>query len=89
MRAHDVRRLRACDVCSELADKDEIIVGQGATLCGRCAIRRAGGLEQFMAKYPFSEWAKLTMDTVGVVGMKKLLARFAPAHAAIRKATAP
>ena len=82
MRAHDVRRLRACDVCCALVDKDCAIVGYGAPLCGVCAVRRAGDISKFMATYPISEWKKLTLGVVGVSGMRKLLI-------AIREATAP
>lgn len=75
MNAHDVRRLRVCDVCSGLLDKSAVIEGYGAKLCGACAIKRAGGLGAFMTMYPQSEWKKLDLATVGATGMQMLLRR--------------
>ena len=84
MKAHDVRRLMVCEVCGALGDKDAFIVGYG-TLCPKCAIARAGGVNGFTEMYPVSEWEKLTLESLGVPAMRRLLDKLAER----RKATTP
>ena len=81
MNAHDVRRLRVCDVCDTLHDRDDMLTKFG-DLCQVCALRRSGGITGFMAMYPVDDWKRLQLGVVGVKGMQTLLT-------AIRKATAP
>ena len=74
MTCHIVRQLTVCDACDGLINKAALVKGYGAELCQVCAIRRAGGLAAFMKMYPNPEvWRKLTLGTVGVEGMRKLL----------------
>lgn len=77
MNSHNVRQLTVCEVCDVLLNKKDVIRGYGAAICEMCAIRRAGGLAAFTKMYPPSEWKKLTLGTVGVSGMRRLLALLA------------
>jgi hypothetical protein len=74
MKAHDVRRLRACHGCGDLIDKDGIIIGF-ADRCPSCALAYAGGLTRFTEMYPVSEWKKLPLGLIGADGMRWLLDR--------------
>lgn len=72
MRAHDVRRLRYCETCLALDDRDNFITGE--PVCVACAWRTAGSLETFTSKYDRSEWTKLPLNLIGVENMRALLA---------------
>ena len=75
MNAHDVRRLRVCDVCNRLVDKDAVLDRYG-NLCGACAVRRAGSIRAFVLAYPMEQWGRLTIGDIGAANMKKLLAYY-------------
>ena len=81
MRAHDVRRLRVCDVCGGLGDKDAFIAGD-ETLCPRCAFKRCGTVAAFTEMYPVSEWRKMPLNVLGVRAARQLLAKLVAAEKA-------
>ena len=73
MKAHNVRRLRYCRICQDLDDKSKFISDDYGSTCVECAFAQAGSLQNFMETYSSINWEKLTLNMVGVNGMRTLL----------------
>lgn len=72
MKAHDVRHLRHCKICEQLGHKDDFI--HSGDRCLACAFTEAGGLDQFLELYPWSDCEKLPIGLIGFEGMQRLIA---------------
>ena len=75
MNSHDVRHLRHCQACQRLGFKRDFL--DHGTLCVKCAWEAVSGLDEFMSLYPRQEWERLSLDLVGVAGMRRLLSLMA------------
>lgn len=71
--AHDVRRLRICDVCNDLGDVNDMPTYNGASLHGGCILKQFG-LEALL-ELPEDEVKKVRLGDVGATVMKVLLDR--------------
>lgn len=73
MKAHDVRNLRACDLCGGLGHLKNFL--RTEQTCIKCAFTNAGSIEAFMAYYPREEWEKLPLGLIGADAMRTMIAK--------------